>query len=95
MELRQLEMFLEAADRRSITAAAQALYVAQPSVSAAIASLERELGVPLFDRLPRGVRVVVRGMSRMVTACLWSIWIPPCRPARLGVGCPALGPPLR
>ena len=63
MELRQLEMFLEAADRRSITAAAQALYVAQPSVSAQIAALERELGYPLFDRLPRGVRLTEVGRA--------------------------------
>jgi LysR family transcriptional activator of glutamate synthase operon len=63
MELRQLEMFLETADRRSITGAAQALYVAQPSVSAQIAALERELGYPLFDRLPRGVRLTEVGRA--------------------------------
>ncbi len=61
MELRQLEMFVEAADRHSITAAAQALYVAQPSVSARILALEKELGLPLFDRLPRGVRLTEVG----------------------------------
>ncbi len=63
MELRQVEMFLEAADRRSITSAAQALYVAQPSVSAQIGALERELGYPLFDRLPRGVRLTEVGRA--------------------------------
>lgn len=63
MELRQIEMFVEAADRHSITAAAAVLYVAQPSVSAQIAGLERELGVPLFDRLPRGVRLTEAGRT--------------------------------
>lgn len=63
MELRQIEMFVETADRRSITAAAQALFVAQPSVSAQMAALERELGTALFDRLPRGVRLTEAGRA--------------------------------
>jgi len=63
MELRQLEMFVEAAERRSITAAAQALYVAQPSASAQIGALEHELGHPLFDRRPRGVGLTEVGRA--------------------------------
>lgn len=39
----------------SISAAAKALYVTQPTVTHAIQSMERELGCPLFIRNPRGV----------------------------------------
>lgn len=63
MELRQIEMFVTAADRQSITEAAQAMFVAQPSVSAQIRALERELGYPVFDRLPRGVRLTDVGRA--------------------------------
>ncbi|MDA8346306.1 MAG: LysR substrate-binding domain-containing protein [Thermaerobacter sp.] len=63
MELRQLDMFVAAADRNSITDAAQALLVAQPSVSTQIRALEKELGYPLFDRLPRGVRLTDVGRA--------------------------------
>lgn len=46
---------------RSITAAARALYVTQPSVTHAIQSLERELGCPLFIRSQKGVRFTPEG----------------------------------
>ncbi len=65
MELRQLEMFVAAAERSSITDAAQSLMVAQPSVSAQIRALEQELGYPLFDRLPRGVRLTEVGRAAL------------------------------
>ncbi len=63
MQLRQLEMFVAAAERSSITDAAQTLMVAQPSVSAQLRSLEEEIGYPLFDRLPRGVRLTDVGRA--------------------------------
>lgn len=55
MELMQLKYFLEAASREHITAAAEALHIAQPALSQAIKRLEEELGVPLFERNGRGV----------------------------------------
>jgi DNA-binding transcriptional LysR family regulator len=48
--LRQLEYALAAAERGSVAAAAEALGVAQPSVSAAIKKLEDQLGLQLFIR---------------------------------------------
>lgn len=63
MELRQLEMFVAAAERGSITAAAEVLLVAQPSVSSQIRALEAEIGYPLFDRLPRGVHLTEVGRT--------------------------------
>ena len=55
MELRQLEYFLECAQRGSLTRAAEALYTTQPHVSQVIRALERELGVALFRRTGTGI----------------------------------------
>lgn len=57
MEFIQLEAFLEATERGSFRRAAEFLELSQPSVSARIQSLEKELGVPLFHRMGRGVRL--------------------------------------
>jgi DNA-binding transcriptional LysR family regulator len=52
MSLRQYEYALAVAEQGSVTAAAELLRVAQPSVSQQIRGLERELGVELFARTP-------------------------------------------
>ncbi|MFN9674398.1 MAG: LysR family transcriptional regulator, partial [Microcystis sp.] len=51
MTLDQLEIFLATAEHLHFTKAAEALYITQPAVSAAIASLENEYGVKLFHRV--------------------------------------------
>ncbi|GAB3755498.1 LysR family transcriptional regulator [Microlunatus parietis] len=61
MEVHQLRYALAVADERSFTAAAQVLHVSQSGVSAQVALLERELGLTLFDRSARGVRVTPAG----------------------------------
>ena len=61
MDLRQLRYALAVVDEGTFTAAAAACFVAQPSLSHAIAGLERELGVPLFDRLGRRVALTAAG----------------------------------
>jgi DNA-binding transcriptional LysR family regulator len=53
MELRQLEYVLGIVDHGGFTRAAEALYVAQPSLSQSVRRLEAELGVQLFHRLGR------------------------------------------
>ena len=63
MELAQLEVFLEAAERGSFRRAAEALFLTQPSVSARVQALEDELGVPLFHRMARGVRLTDMGKT--------------------------------
>ena len=61
MEFSQLEAFLEAANRGSFRRAADALYLSQPSVSARVQTLENEVGVALFHRTARGVRLTDMG----------------------------------
>ncbi|MDQ6816840.1 MAG: LysR family transcriptional regulator [Actinomycetota bacterium] len=58
----QLVAFLTVVRRGSVTAAAEQLVVTQPSVSAAIGALERELGVTLMERSGRGLRPTAAGM---------------------------------
>lgn len=61
MTLTQLRTFLAVADEASVRSAAERLVVSQPSVSAAVASLEKELGVALVARQGRGLRVTPAG----------------------------------
>jgi len=63
MEFPQLEAFLEAANRGSFRRAADALYLSQPSVSARVQTLEDEVGVALFHRTARGVRLTDMGRT--------------------------------
>ena len=57
----QLAAFLSVVRHGSVTAAAEELVVTQPSVSAAVAALERELGVKLTERVGRNVRPTPAG----------------------------------
>ncbi len=61
MELRVLRYFLAVVDERSITAAAARVRVAQPSLSRQLRGLEVELGVELFDRGGRSVKLSPAG----------------------------------
>ncbi|MET0235510.1 MAG: LysR family transcriptional regulator [Kibdelosporangium sp.] len=63
METRQLEYFVAVAEELSFTKAAQRLYAVQSTVSAAIKSLEAELGTTLFDRSTRKVALSVPGAA--------------------------------
>ncbi|MEV6618479.1 LysR family transcriptional regulator [Streptomyces sp. NPDC051051] len=63
MTLRQFEYALAVAEAGSVTAAAESLHVAQPSVSQQIRSLERELGVTLFARTPTGLVPTAAGRA--------------------------------
>lgn len=63
MELRHLRYFVTTAELGSVTRAAEKLFMAQPPLSAQLRQLEEEVGVPLLQRLPRGVRLTVAGES--------------------------------
>src|SRR5919107_4072244 len=61
MTLQQLRYFLAAAEHGSFSAAAQALFMAQPSLSDQIRRLEAELGVALFARGGRALELTEAG----------------------------------
>lgn len=61
MDLRQASYVVAVVDEGSFTAAAASIPVSQPSLSQAIAALERELGAPLFHRLGRRVALTPAG----------------------------------
>jgi DNA-binding transcriptional LysR family regulator len=61
--LRALECLVTVADLGSISKAAIALRISQPALSYQILALERELGVKVIDRLPRGVRLTPAGRA--------------------------------
>ena len=63
MDIGQLEAFLQVAAHRSFSRAAEALQLTQPSVTARIQSLERDLGEPLFERNGRGVSLTEVGTA--------------------------------
>src|SRR5256885_14043867 len=68
MELRHLRYFVAVAEERSFVNAARRVRVAQPALSKQIHDLEGELGVALFHRLPRGVRLTRAGETFLVHA---------------------------
>jgi DNA-binding transcriptional LysR family regulator len=61
MELRHLRYFVGVGEEQHFGRAAERLHVAQPALSRQIQDLEKEIGFPLFDRLPRGVKLSAAG----------------------------------
>ena len=59
--LNQLASFLAVAREGSVSAAAEKLYVTQPSISAAVSALSKEVGVDLTERVGRGVGLTAAG----------------------------------
>ena len=69
MELRQLQYFLACAKAGSFSEAAKTLYSTQSNVSKAVKGLEDSLGLRLFERMPRGIRLTVQGERVYQYAC--------------------------
>ncbi len=61
MELKQLEAFGSVAESGSFSAAAGRLFLTQPTVSAHVASLEKELGIRLFERTTKALNLSADG----------------------------------
>jgi DNA-binding transcriptional LysR family regulator len=68
MEIRQLKAFVAIAEARTFTAAAQRIHYTQAALSMQIKQLEKEVGVPLFTRMPRRVVLTEAGEKLMERA---------------------------
>ena len=65
MTLRHLEIFAAVADHGTMSGAARALYIAQPTVSQAVAELESAYQVRLFERLSRRLYLTPEGQDML------------------------------
>src|ERR1700761_1479855 len=61
MELRHLRYFVAVAEAQNVTRAAIKLHVSQPTISRQIGDLEDELGITLFERGAKAVRLTEAG----------------------------------
>lgn len=74
MELQQLKYFKTVAQMGKISAAAEAMFVSAPALSTSISRLEKELGMPLFDRtnnritLNRQGEILLRHVNQVFTS---------------------------
>lgn len=75
IKLRHLETFIEVARRKSIQKAADALHVSQPAVTKTMRELEESLGVAVYERDGRGIRLTGNGdvFQRHASAALASL----------------------
>lgn len=63
MKLEQLYQIIEIEKQHSISKAAKSLYIGRPSLSESLNSLEEEIGVSLFERMPGGVVATPEGLD--------------------------------
>jgi LysR family transcriptional regulator, benzoate and cis,cis-muconate-responsive activator of ben and cat genes len=63
MDVRQLESFVEVAQQGTLTRAAARLRISQPALTRQMHRLERDVGVPLFQRTPVGMSVTAAGAA--------------------------------
>lgn len=63
MQLKHIDYFVKTSKYHSFNEAAKALYISQPSLSAAIATLEKELGFQLFTRSKQGISLTTLGQQ--------------------------------
>jgi DNA-binding transcriptional LysR family regulator len=68
LSMRALECLVAIVDQGSFTKAAAALHISQPALSHQIAAVERELGTPIIERLPRGIRPTAAGLAAAAEA---------------------------
>ena len=70
ISMRALECLVAIVEQGSLTRAAAVLHMSQPALSHQIAAVERELGTPVIERLPRGIRPTAAGLAAVAEARL-------------------------
>ncbi len=68
MDIPELKAFISIAECQSFSRAAERLFLSQPAISKRIASLERELNRPLFDRIGRRIYLTEAGQALLPQA---------------------------
>jgi DNA-binding transcriptional LysR family regulator len=68
LSMRGLECLVTIVEEGSLTKAAGVLHMSQPALSHQIAAIERELGTPVIERLPRGIRPTAAGLVAVAEA---------------------------
>jgi DNA-binding transcriptional LysR family regulator len=68
LSMRGLECLVAIVEEGSLTKAAAVLHMSQPALSHQIAAIERELGTPVIERLPRGIRPTAAGLVAVAEA---------------------------
>jgi len=63
INLHQLQIFQAVAEHKSYSRAAEALYLSQPAVSLQVRALERDIGLPLFERQTRPLKLTEAGQE--------------------------------
>jgi len=68
ISMRALQCLVTVMEQGSLTQAAAVLHMSQSALSHQIAAVERELGTPVIERLPRGIRPTAAGLAATVEA---------------------------
>ena len=68
ISMRALECLVAIAEQGSLTQAAAVLHISPQALSHQIAAIERELGTPVIERLPRGIRPTAAGLAAAAEA---------------------------
>jgi len=68
LSMRALECLVAIIEKGSLTRASSVQHISQPALSHQIAAIERELGTPVIERLPRGIRPTAAGLAAVAEA---------------------------
>jgi DNA-binding transcriptional LysR family regulator len=71
MTIQQLKYIIKVAEIGSITEAAKALFISQPSLSNAIREIEKETKLTIFSRSRQGIALTKEGLEFWVMLEMW------------------------